>query len=295
MDEVFELELAAERLSKSEGYKVLRRVDVSDLEDRDVDLGDYTVGLVVDCETTGLDRKRDKIIELAARLFWATAEGEIIAVGPSMSWLEDPGEPLEPVVAEITGLASWDLYGHKIDDEAVSNLVSRADFIVAHNASFDRPMVTRRLPVVDQLPWCCSCRDVDWGAFDFEGRSLGWLLAQNGRFYSAHRAAADVDATIELLRQKLFHGQSVLAYALRRARQTTTLISAFGAHIGTKDSLRLRGYRWDGDDRIWRKETDEGEVEKELRWLDENVYAPGFGSMASEPSLREVTWLTRYA
>ena len=69
-----------------------------------------------------------------------------------------------------------------------------AEFVVAHNAGFDRKVLERRLPQAAGLAWACSCAEVDWRAAGFEGgRSLGWLLVQIHRFHGAHRAGDDVD------------------------------------------------------------------------------------------------------
>ena len=294
MDQSSELEQAARTLEASGGYKVLRRVDVSSLEGRRVVDGHLVVGLVVDCETTGLDPRRDRIIELAVRQIYASAEGEIVAVGPSCSWLEDPGVALEAGISRITGLMDWDLHGQRIDDEAVTALFACSSFVVAHNAAFDRPAITRRLPAAAGLPWCCSCHDVDWPAKGSrDGRSAGcsprpaflYGSSRGGRRRSCRRVVAGEDA-VGAHRAGAHAGNS----------QSAADADCRGwAHFDVKDDLKRRGYGWSQKDRVWRREVDNGSLEEELGWLQDNVYASKFRPMAFGPCLSPTTWQTRYA
>ena len=295
MDCLIEIEEAAARIEATGAYRVLRRVDHRDLEDRETcDVG-FRIGLVVDVETTGVDPTRDKIIEFAARMFWATYDGEVVAVGPSRSWLEDPGEALSQDIVRLTGLTDADLAFCSIDDAEVAEMLVRADFIVAHNARFDRPFVERRFPQRPGLAWCCSCHDVDWPGHGFDGRGLGWLLAQCGQFHKGHRAAADVDATIALLRHVLPNGRTVLAEMLEVAERPAWIVSAVGAHFDVKERLKARGYRWQPEASVWRREVADAALADERAWLDQNVYRPEFRPRATEPSIAQVTWLSRYS
>ena len=74
MSNTVDLELLAERLERSGGYRVLRRVPVVDRY-ADDDAATKRLGLIVDVETTGLDPTRDKIIELAILPFDFSSEG----------------------------------------------------------------------------------------------------------------------------------------------------------------------------------------------------------------------------
>jgi len=285
----------ARELEATGSYRVLRRVDHSDLDTRvDFEL-DYRTGLVIDVETTGLDPTRDEVIELAARLFWATRDGVIVAVGPSRAWLEDPGKPLSPEIVQLTGLTDADLAGRRIEDDEVITMMVRADFIVAHNARFDRPFIERRFPTCRELAWCCSLNDTDWGSHGFDGRGLGWLLAQCGAFHGGHRAAADVDATLALLRHRLPTDRTVLAEILERAETPTWLVRAVGAHYDVKDHLKARGYGWDGVARVWGREILDEALEAEKAWLDVHVYRHEHLPRALGPSIAEMNWSKRYS
>ena len=77
----------------------------------------------------------------------------------------------------------------------------------------------RLLPGIEQLPWICSFRDVNWLRHRFDGAKLGHLLMQQGLFApTAHDAIADVEALLALLNSELPTRETVLAEALRTAQ-----------------------------------------------------------------------------
>ena len=289
------LDLLADAVATSADYRVLRRLDL----DRGVraanDDADTNVGVVIDCETTSLDTSNCRVIELSLRRFRYDRAGRITKLDAERSWLEDPGEPLDPKVSALTGLTDDDLRGQVLDERAAADLIASAGVRVSFNAAFDRPIVERRLPAIFGLPWACVMKEVDWSGRGFDGgRSLSWLLAQIGWFHGAHRAGADVDATIALLEHRSRDGGTALAELLATASRPGWLFRAVGADFSVKDVLRTRGYRWNADDKVWWKEvSDDGRLPEEA-WLAENVYAPHCIPRADSPAVREVTWETRH-
>ena len=136
------------------------------------------VAAVIDVETTGLNQETDSVIELAVRRFRFDPGGQIVEIGRSWCWREDPCVPLSDDIIRITGITNQDLCGHQIDDYLATQIIASADLVIAHNASFDRPMVEKRLTDLPRKQWACSCQEIDWVSAGFEGRSLGWLCAQ---------------------------------------------------------------------------------------------------------------------
>jgi DNA polymerase-3 subunit epsilon len=247
----------------------------------------YTA-LVVDTETTSLDWKTGKIIQIAACPVTFDTRARIVAIGETRSWLQDPGESLLPQIGRLTGLTDADLAGQRIDDFSVEQMLADANVVVAHNAKFDRPWWQARYPLAYAKPWACSLAEVGWREHGFEGRSLGILLDQAGGWFNArHRADADVNALVALLTVKLPPGHTVAAEMLLTAGKPTLRISASGAPYAVKDALRLRGYRWQAADRIWQRDVAEADHAVEVAWLA--AEAESFA-----PKVERITWFERY-
>ena len=276
--------------------RLLRRLDVHEGETGVGGRVDTVIGVVVDVETSGLGDE-DVVIELALRRFRADPDGVIVKIDRRYSWLEDPGRELPADIVRLTGLTDADVAGQAIDDEAAVRLLKSADFVCAHNAKFDRGHIERRLPDAAGLAWACSCADIDWRRAGFDGRSLGWLLAQSGYFHGAHRAGDDVDAVIQILRQELPSGVTALDEMLATARAPSWRFRAVGAAFELKDELRLRGYRWDaeGDPKCWWREVPDRRRTEEEWWLAGHVYSAEARPRALGPMVERVTWHERYA
>lgn len=281
------LERMAGELEAHPDYRVLRRL--RPIERRSALPVDRTcTGMVVDVETEGLDPGTCRIVELAMQRFRFDDEGRIVETFPVHHWFEDPGRPLSDTIKRITRLSDEDVVGRSIADGEAGCLLVDSRVVIAHNASFDRPFVERRLGMED-VPWACSLNEVPWADMEFDGRSLGQLLAGRGLFFTAHRASADVAALLVLLDQEI-GGRTVLSRLLDRASEETWRIDAVAAPFAAKDSLRLRGYRWNADRRVWSREVATEDRDAELVWAADEVYQ---GVRA--PDATRVTWRDRWS
>ncbi|NCQ22523.1 MAG: DNA polymerase III subunit epsilon [Sphingomonadales bacterium] len=256
--------------------------------------GHTTTALVVDVETTGLDLEQDAVIELAMRRFRYDDDGVIVEIGRCWTWREDPGFPLPVEIVRLTGLTDSDLEGQRIDDDVVGRIVEQTDLVVAHNCAFDRPMMERRFPQIPGRPWACSCEQIDWRGAGFEGRSLGYLAMQAGWYFDGHRAQNDVDAVVQLLRHKGTHGMPLLYELNENALADSHLIEAIGAAFSVKDDLRLRGYRWNANEKVWWREVPDRELVSEQAWLAHEIYAHGKGARSMGPRMTRRNAFSRY-
>lgn len=274
-------EQMAQQLDQHPDYRVLRRlVPVLDHGQAPADAaaGVQRV-LVLDTETTGLSHASDKIIELAMLLVQVdAATGQPFGPVETFEGFEDPGMPIPEVAKQVTGITDEMVRGQRLDDAQVQALIDRADLVVAHNAGFDRPFVEARFPCFAHKPWACSFADIDWKALGAESAKLSALAQDQGWFYDAHRALVDCQALLQVLGQRVgndggdgpVNGLQRLMAAVARP---SFKLRATGSPFDSKDKLKARGYRWDGDAKVWFCSLgSEAALESELAWLQAEVY-----------------------
>jgi DNA polymerase-3 subunit epsilon len=268
-----EHEAMAQALAQHPDFRVLRRL---------VPRSDYGAVngqttrrvIVLDTETTGLDSKSESIIELAMLSVLVDAVSGL-PVGPVSIYesFEDPGKPIPAQITEITGIDDAMVKGQRIDDAAVTAMVQQADLVVAHNAGFDRPFVEARFPVFAAKAWGCSFQGIDWKKEGSGSAKLEFLASERGWFYDAHRAQVDCHALLQVLASTLADGQTGLSRLLTGAGQTRYKLRATGAPFEAKDKLKSRGYRWDGEGRVWWCSLgSDAMLEAECAWLRAEVY-----------------------
>lgn len=279
-------ERMAVALEASGDYRILRRMRFHrGWSERE---GTKRRAVFIDTETTGLDRRRDEIIELAIVPFdYSPTDSAIVGVGTAFSSFGDPGRPIPPDIVALTGISDEMVRGTEIDADAVTALAESADLVVAHHAAFDRPFLERRWPVFANRPWACTLNEIDWRAEGIDGRRLGQIAAEFGFFFRGHRAEDDCRAGIEILSRRLPRsGRTVLGALLDSARSPSFRIFAEGAPYDLKHLLKSRRYRWnsgeEGGRRSWFIDVAEGRLDEEMRFLKEEIY----GRDVDIPTLR---------
>ena len=159
--------------------------------------------VVLDFETTGLDTRNDRIIEIGA----VRLVGDQIT--DSLSVLVYPGELLKPKITEITGITDQMLQGQPVIADVMPQLLEFIGDspIAAHNADFDTAVLTselRRLgiekeyTVIDTLAFSRKLYT------DMKSHKLGVVCKRLGvSLKNAHRAVHDATATAMCLAQML--------------------------------------------------------------------------------------------
>jgi DNA polymerase-3 subunit epsilon len=270
------LEPLAQQLEASGDYRVIRRLKPRPSIPAPPGLA-LRSGLVVDVETTGLDPRRDEIIELAMTPFIYGLNGAVFTVGESFQALRQPSQPISAEITAITGITDEMVAGQVIDPTAVVAFAAPASLVIAHNAAFDRRFLERFSPLFSTKPWACSLSQVDWAGEGYEGTKLAYLAQAAGFFYDRHRAVHDCLATVELLAGRLPRsGVTGLAQLLEAARVPSWRIWAENSPFDLKDLLKARGYRWNGDGgpqpRAWYIDVPDAQREAELHFLRTEIY-----------------------
>jgi DNA polymerase III epsilon subunit-like protein len=178
--------------------------------------------VVVDCETTGLDPEKDRLVEIAAVRFEGGEPTETYAT------LVDPGLPIPPIASGIHFIADDDVAGAPGPQEALAGIARFVGdaIIVAHNAPFDRSF----LPSLDRNEWLCSYRFARhlWpNAPSHKNAVLRfWLRVRHPALVgiAAHRAEGDAITTGLIFQAGLREYSTATPYA--RARDLIEFIGS---------------------------------------------------------------------
>ncbi len=180
----------------------------------------HRIGLIVDCETTGLSSTKHTAVEIAMIQFVFSQSPNvgtsILGVTETYQGFRDPGSALiNPIAMRINRLNLSQLKGQSWDLQRVLKLTQGIEFIVAHNASFDRAFLAPLIPDLDQSRWLCSCHHLDWGSLGHKSKRLKDLCQWYGIPLPDHSAMGDAIALLHLLGVSSPTGESVLTLLLR--------------------------------------------------------------------------------
>ncbi len=154
----------------------------------------------LDLETTGLDPKKDKIIEIGAV---RVRDGEIDAM---LETFINPGRALDERITELTGIVDVQLENAPDIREVLPELLDFIgdDVLLGHSVLFDYSFV-KKAAVNEKLTFEKNGIDTLKLARkflpDLESRSLEFLCRHFEIEHSAHRAIADAKATSVLYKR----------------------------------------------------------------------------------------------
>ncbi|WP_442981165.1 3'-5' exonuclease [Rhizobium sp. SL42] len=271
-------EAMVRHLSETGRYRLLKRLEPRRVVA--VARPEYPLrGIILDTETTGLNARKDEIIEIGVIAFTYDHRGNIGDVAGVYGGLRQPTVAIPAEITRLTGITDEMVAGQSIDLAALHALIDPADLIIAHNAAFDRPFCEAFSPMFAAKAWACSNSEVDWSSRGFEGTKLGYLVNQAGYFHDGHRAVDDCFALLEVLSRDTVGRLPAFAELYESSQRTRVRIYAEGSPFDMKDHLKARGYRWsdgsDGRPKSWWVEIGEEALEDELRYLRSEIYRYG--------------------
>lgn len=245
---------------------------------------------VVDFETTGIDTRVDRPIEIGmVRVSVCGATRRIIAVEDVYNALNDPGMPIPLEATKVNGITDEMVAGKSFDLNRITSICKASHFLVAHNANFDRKVWDLAFPKLNGKGWACSIQGIDWSGLGISSSKLEYITYQLGFFYAAHRADMDCRAVAHaLFCQVELEGEKFLPMLqlIDSMKAVTCRIWPTSSEFDSKDVMKARGYRWQADEKSvlpksWYIEVPEAEVDNEIAWLRDNVrfraYKPTIG------------------
>ena len=248
---------------------------------------------ILDTETTGTNSSQDKIIELGMVLVEVCPQtGQAYRVLEVFNELEYPGMPIPEESTRIHHITNEMVAGKRINDSEVESLMSGVSLVVAHNAAFDRVFVENRFPIFATKPWACSWSQIPWDNEGISSGKLEFLAYAFGFHFTGHRASTDCHALLEILQNTLPQsGTLAMQTLLQNARLAEIKVSALGSPYESKNVLKERNYRWNGDKKIWAKNIPLPILDAEVSWLKQAVYE----GKSFRLELEKMTAMNRYS
>lgn len=260
-----------EVLKNPDQFAFLRKIGIENYSFNQP-VGDERKFVIIDFETTGFKAGKDEAIEIGLTLVsYSPSKKQMTAILENYQAFECPSKPITDETITITGITQDMVNGHTFDDVKIESIIQQAEFMSAHNASFDRPFFAHRFPKLDRVRWACSASGIDWYKKFYSSRALQYLAMKSNFTYEPHRACSDTCATAVLL-SRSDHFNDLLDSLERN----TVRVTVRNAPVEELTALNSKRYRMKGTgfDMYWQKEIDESKLEAENLWLD-SFFAQG--------------------
>ena len=214
-----------------------------------------------DFETTGLDKQKDRIIEVGYSLYTTTYQ----RILSSESFLVDnEGVPISVEAAEKTHITPTMLDRFGFDQEAAVDkfceYAKDADAIIGHNSNwFDLPFIRNTATRLDYDPLPCKISiDTMTDIPGVKGEKLVTMCANHGFLNPfPHSALADAQSVL-----KLISFYDIDKVAERAISPTIIMLSHQDRGTAANKAARKAGFRWNGDFKIWWQAVQEMDIEQ---------------------------------
>lgn len=159
--------------------------------------------IILDFETTGLDRFNDDPIELGfLKVTYSKDDGKIFQITDKYQGFKQPKKEISPMITDITGITNEMVAGEDFNYAKIFKLFSDVNLVISHNAAFDCPFFDRIFKDSEpmrKIPWACSMIGIDWLGYGYKSCGLVKIIAHNRFIYKAHRALNDAMALTNML------------------------------------------------------------------------------------------------
>lgn len=196
---------------------------------------------ILDTETTGLDRSKDRCVEVAVMLYDLTHAQPVSSFASLIRAASNEAIHINGIPPEMLAEA----YEPDLVWRAVRWIITPASVVLAHNAEFDRQFCPDDLDKI----WVDSENDIKWPGRARGGSLVQLALSLGVGVVSAHRAMADVDTLSRILTRLAEKGhnlEALIRYGMR-PKQKLIAIVPYEERQKAKDC----GFRWDDPGRVW--------------------------------------------
>jgi DNA polymerase-3 subunit epsilon len=217
--------------------------------------------LGIDFETTGLSADTNRPTEVGAVLWCTERESPLLIYNA----LIDCDDVVSDKITQLTGIdrPMLDEFGVSEGSAALGlhTLVQGADFMVAHNAPFDKRFMVamyarQNLAFPEAMRWIDSSKDIPYPEH-ITTRKLVHLAAEHGFVNPfAHRAITDVLTMLRIVSK--YDINEIVSSA-----GTPNILIRAQVTFDSKEKAKGLGFRWDGDKKIWTKEIKKGALDSE--------------------------------
>lgn len=214
-----------------------------------------TTAIVLDTETTGLDPAVDRLVEIAAIDVFSEKWHQALC---------NPGKPIPPETSAIHHIIDADVTDSPSPEFALAACLEHfnyPEYLIAHNAKFDREMIAAILPSGYSPRWICTYKNamVAWPhAPNHKNQTLRYWRGHKPRVpegLAPHRALYDVIVTREIFIDLIScagtprgfkEGEDIFAQMVSITANPILLKKiSFGKHAGKPFSEIDNGYlRW---------------------------------------------------
>jgi DNA polymerase-3 subunit epsilon len=209
--------------------------------------------LIVDLETTGLDPIQDQVIELGAILYSVPHCCTLQQFSTLFPVATNAAEKINRISVE----ASQIIKDIEIPLLQFELWVTQADYLVAHNADFDRKWFGHcGLPTVDK-PWLCTYQDFIWDKNHKPASLINTALNHGIGVSHAHRALTDCQLIAAIFDRvgAEFNGiGTFLERAIKRSKEPPIIVVA-NVSYDDRELAKKQGFIWNKYiERKWAKQ-----------------------------------------